>query len=691
MTSRRLTLFLAGATSEPARRVAQIELACISVTLPDASLYLLSENIASYVSFCVAEEERNSLQYKNGPHQIASASASKSHRGGRKPKDIINQSLTCVWLNSKTGHQSLSSIGVNVCPPMNVCVDSCKGQYAIFVNGNYSFQHALSFQGDLVLVYQNVSFGVILGCLVQNNHVSCAISASAIKFHLHSKDLSKLHPFTFPREWFSLQKKSSPRPVPGVETPRDETPRAGFGFGGFGGGGMILAPRQQQPLVGGGGFAFGAPAQPPPFGVPAVPGHIFGIPSAGAASASTTDIPPEISTSAQKEEDLIDCSEMIIRAVESHLQDRELSVHIWPSLSVLADVLKKSLSPNKKPILSHIWHHLLQRCGSTAAALSDFDIIFHLSSESASILADVDDFSMYLSSTLDASISDYLGVISGISSRDYSSSISLSIPISVATFLSTHYRSFLNKYLRKMYHAIIGVLASNSVDGLTRASTDQMNTELCIEVASVIGAPFGLDAEQTLLTVNPFTMSSNTEPSRFEACQFDSSFCNSTNQSGFRHELFHFAGGTVRFPSGPIHCPTSEKFGDGHTKKGYLNFNYTLHSNDAWSVGLIPVSSLRNSSYLWNTHSTLAPVIGYSYGGSGARTRPFPVSSLQNLGVMNVCVGVDADAGICSFYSNGRLISSETVPSTMFPCVIAICGHSGRFVTLIFFFVKSKH
>lgn len=650
------------------------------MALPDALLYLRSENIASYASRYVAEEARKSLQDKNGLHQ-ASASSTKSHRGSRKPQDVINESHTCVWLNSKTGQQAFSSIGANVCPPMNVCVESCKGPYAIFVNGRYSFQNALSVQGDLLLVYQNVSFGVILGCLVRNNHVSCAISASAIKFHLHSKDLSKLHPFAFPREWFSLQAKASPRPIPAVETPRHETPRAAFGFGGFGGGGLAPAPRQHQPFGGGGAPPFGAPM---PFGAGLVsPGQAFGIPSAGAASASTTDLPPEISPSAQKEEDFINCSEMIIRAVESHIQDHELYVPIWPSLSVLADVLKKSPSPNKKPILSHIWRHLLQRCGSPAAALSDFDLIFHLSSESASILTDVEDFSMYLSSTLDASISDYLGAISGISSRDYSSKISLSIPISVATFLSTHYRSFLNTHLRKMFHSIIGVLASNSVDSLTRASTDQMNMELCIEVASVIGTPFGLNAEQTLLTVNPFDVSSNKKPLCFEACQFDLSFCIGSNQSGYRHELFHFAGGTVRFPSGPIHCPTSQKFGDGHTKQGYLNFNYTLHSNDAWSVGLIPVSSLRNSSYLWNSHNSLAPVIGYSYGGSGARTRPFP-HLVQNQAAINVCVGVDSDAGICSFYSNGRLISSESVPSTMFPCVIAICGHSGRFCTFLF-------
>jgi hypothetical protein len=178
--------------------------------------------------------------------------------------------------------------------------------------------------------------------------------------------------------------------------------------------------------------------------------------------------------------------------------------------------------------------------------------------------------------------------------------------------------------------------------------------------------PFGLSAAEVLLIVNPFELTSDLVVPNLIACQWDDSFCRGANQSGWRHEMFTFNHSiTVRFPSGPIHRPTSEIFGHDHQRKGYLNFEYVLNTNSAWSVGLIPVALLRDSTYLWNSPSSGFGSIGYSYGGGGCRLRPFPQSVLSRSS-MKLFVGVDADAGTCSFYSDGHLISTDTVHKHLF-------------------------
>jgi hypothetical protein len=140
-------------------------------------------------------------------------------------------------------------------------------------------------------------------------------------------------------------------------------------------------------------------------------------------------------------------------------------------------------------------------------------------------------------------------------------------------------------------------------------------------------------AAEVLLIVNPFELTSVQIQSfqiLFIACQWDDSFCNGANQSGWRHEMFTFNHSiTVPFPSGLIHCPTSEIFGHDHQRKGYLNFEYVWNTNSAWSVGLVPVALLRDSTYLWNSPSSGFGSIGYSYGGGGCRLRPFPQSVLS--------------------------------------------------------------
>jgi hypothetical protein len=93
-----------------------------------------------------------------------------------------------------------------------------------------------------------------------------------------------------------------------------------------------------------------------------------------------------------------------------------------------------------------------------------------------------------------------------------------------------------------------------------------------------------LRAAETLLAVNPFN--SDAICLSIDPC-WDTSFCSGPNQIGWHGSPFRFTATThVQFPSVPIHCPTVEKFGAGHTKKGYLIFNYNMHSNDAWSVGV---------------------------------------------------------------------------------------------------------
>ena len=82
-------------------------------------------------------------------------------------KVAIDDALTGVWLNSKSGSRAFSSIAVNACPPGNVSVEGCEGQNAIFINGSYRFQSAWYGSGYLLLIYRGNSFSTILSCLVR--------------------------------------------------------------------------------------------------------------------------------------------------------------------------------------------------------------------------------------------------------------------------------------------------------------------------------------------------------------------------------------------------------------------------------------------------------------------------------------------------------------------------------------------
>jgi hypothetical protein len=647
----------------------------------------------SYRAFCASDQKPERPQDTKVQAQTVTKQKQKPQRGPGSTQDKVASDaahLTGVWLNSKSGSQAFSSIAVNANPPLSVSVQGCEGQNSIFVNGTYRFHIAWYGAEHLLLIYQGDSFGTILGCLVRNTRVSCSILAPAVKVLVQSKVQSGVQPFEFPDEWVSLQAPAPPNPVPRVEA---AAPQGGGGFGGFGApapfGFGAPAPRAQPVAVGGFGapapFGFGAPA---PRAEPLHVGGLFGAPvprfgeglGAPVAAGAETAAAPDPSASEKKLQD-IDCSKMSIHAIESQISRHVVCAPMWPSLAVLAEVLKKTSAGNKKPLLSHLWRHLVLRCGSPAAALTDFDLIFHLSSQSPGDLKDVEDFSDYLSATLDTALADYIGFIRGLTADQDWNGIPLLIPSSVAAFLQTHNKSLLKLHLHKMYHAVLGVLSSRSSGISTCASSlaGQTSIELYIEASSVVGAPFGLDAEEVLLVVNPFDSALATmTTSSCVACQWDVAFCNGSNQDGWgQGGVFQFTGSnSVRFPSGPIHCPTAEKFGDGHTQKGYLSFDYLAGTNEAWSVGLVPVSSLRNSRYLWNG---AASVIGYSLGGHGSTVRLFPQRLVPN-DPLNVFVGVDAVAGTCSFYMNGRLLSTDTVPSIMFPCVIAICGHSGRYV-----------
>ena len=625
----------------------------------------------SFRAFCARERKPDVAEDSNAQGQTVAKQKQKPPRGSGSSQDkvAIDDALTGVWLNSKSGSRAFSSIAVNACPPGNVSVEGCEGQNAIFINGSYRFQSAWYGLGYLLLIYQGDSFGTILGCLVRNKRMLCSILAPAVQVLVQSKVQCGVQPFEFPREWVSVQTRAPAKPEPRAEA---ATLQGGGGFGAFGGGGFAAAPRA-LPLPGVG--LFGAPiprVQPFPAAQPF--GEPVGVPDSAVTGTSAA---PNPITSDNKVQDL-DCSKMSIRAAESQISHRVMSSPVWPSFAVLADVLKKTSAVNKKPLLSHLWRHLVLRCGSPAAALTDFDLIFNLSSQSPGDLKDVEDFADYLSGSLNSALADYIGVIGGLAADDDWSGIPLVVPTSVAVFLQTHNKPLLKFHLHKMYHAVLGALSSRCSGNLARASSlaGHMSIELYIEASAVVGAPFGLDSEDVLLAVNPFDTASAEITSSAVACQWDVAFCNGNNQDGWgQGGMFQFTGSNgVRFPSGPIHCPTAERFGDGLTQKGYLSFDYHMNTGSVWSVGLVPVSSLRTSRYLWNGGLS---AIGYTYNYQGATLRAFPQGLVPNAPV-NVFVGVDAVAGTCSFYMNGSLLSTDTVPSSMFPCVIAICGHNGR-------------
>ena len=688
----------------------------------------------SFRAFCARERKPDVAEDSNAQRQTVAKQKQKPPRGSGSSQDkvAIDDALTGVWLNSKSGSRAFSSIAVNACPPGNVSVEGCEGQNAIFINGSYRFQSAWYGLGYLLLIYQGDSFGTILGCLVRNKRMLCSILAPAVQVLVQSKVQCGVQPFEFPREWVSVQTQAPAKPEPRAEA---ATPHGGGGFGGGGGGAVRFAPAAPQgggmfgvPQGGGGFGGFGGAAVPPQgggrfgvgFGAPQGVGGFGGFGGGGVgfpvapapralplpgvglfgapiprvqpfpaaqpfgepvgvpdAAVTGTSAAPNPITSDNKVQDL-DCSKMSIRAVESQISHRVMSSPVWPSFAVLADVLKKTSAVNKKPLLSHLWRHLVLRCGSPAAALTDFDLIFNLSSQSPGDLKDVEDFADYLSGSLNSALADYIGVIGGLAADDDWSGIPLVVPTSVAVFLQTHNKPLLKFHLHKMYHAVLGALSSRCSGNLARASSlaGHMSIELYIEASAVVGAPFGLDSEDVLLAVNPFDTASAEITSSAVACQWDVAFCNGNNQDGWgQGGMFQFTGSNgVRFPSGPIHCPTAERFGDGLTQKGYLSFDYHMNTNGAWSVGLVPVSSLRTSRYLWNGGLS---AIGYTYNYQGATLRAFPQGLVPNAPV-NVFVGVDAVAGTCSFYMNGSLLSTDTVPSSIFPCVIAICGHNGR-------------
>jgi hypothetical protein len=673
----RLTFFFLG--DESLWRLSRIELAGISSTLCNASARCCPDFTDAYAAFRVSQNICNSVPDTSAQREIASKPKQKSSlrtssralsNSGTTNTITKESCISCVWLDSKSGTETFSSIAVSISPPMSICVENCQGQNAIFVNGVYAFRNAYYSEQHLLLVYQSGSFGTILGCLVRNNRVSCAISSAAVKVFLQSKNQSSLQPFAFPRDWNLLQTVSPPAArVPPTPPSRAGLPvyAAGFGFGG-------------------GDYVDDRPPSPPyrplgwgQLGVPALP-----FPAARVGDAASSAAQDASSTAAMDQKELgINCSEMVIRAAESS-PDHNTPVHVWPSLLVVADVLKKCSFENKKNMLSHIWRHLVHRCGSDAAALPDLDLIVHLSSETSVALIQIQELSEYLSKTLDKALSDYVNAISDLA--DDWSSVPISIPASVASFLRTHNNHSMNSHLRKMYHSIFSVLSSRSADSLTSESSSRGRTsfELYMEVARVVGEPFGLCASDALLVVDPFSISSSSI-AQSVACKWDTSFCLGNHQDGWNSQNgsnFTFVGSTVRFPSGgPIHCPTLEKFGDGLTEKGYLNFQYD--HTDAWSVGLVPVSSLRDSHYLWSS----ASVIGYHFGESGTRLRRCPMNLRNHFGPKKVFVGVDSKNRTCSFYINGSLISIDSVPQNMFPCVIAISGtHYRRYVEAVFCF-----
>jgi hypothetical protein len=665
-----------GLVEDVLRRRSHIELAAIFATFGNTSVNFGPDCTEAYVTFLSSQSSRDSIQDSKASCPDAARLKQKSYQGTQTNAKVAAGELctSCVWMDSKTGSAAspgaivtsgtstgprisgtLSSIAVNVSLPMNIIVEKCQGRNAIFINGVYTLRNAQYGKHHLLFLFQSESFGTMLGCLVQKNRVSCAISATAVKVYVQSKDQSCLLPFSFPCDWTLLETCSPTKPAARIAPG---------------------APAMQFNV----GFNVGAHPQHAG-AVPILPGGphapLTSDRSLGAVSSTTASV---------KNQPSIDCSGMTIHDAESSPVQTSI-VHVWPSLQGIADVLKNCAIVNKQPLLSHIWRHLVHRCGSSASALTDLDMIFHLSSESSVSLSGIQDISAFLSASVEDSLSDYVNAVGDCALGDWRN-IPIAIPASVASFLRTRYNSLMQPLLEKMYHSIFDLLSSRNIRGLISATSaaNQTNVQLYVEVAKIVGAPFGLDAADTLLVVNPFASSSAFVESVI--CTWDVTFCSHRHQDGQRQEPFSFSGATVRFPSGPVHCPTLEQFGEGLKKKGSLNFQYFSNSNDAWSVGLVPVASLHNSSYLWN-HS--ASVIGYSFGGHGSALRQFPLP-FQSLPAVNVFVGLDTQSGICSFYVNGNLISSDSVPDSMFPCVIAVCGHSGRFVAVAAFaFLYSVH
>jgi hypothetical protein len=416
---------------------------------------------------------------------------------------------------------------------------------------------------------------------------------------------------------------------------------------------------------------------------PTAQGTAFRFSAHDTQNSFSTASPDSASEQNQSLYDL-DCSEMTISASESPHLSHDVSRGTLPSLEVLANVLKASSHECKKPVFSHIWRHLVHRCGSRAAAFIDLKLIFHLSTESGINLNDIEDCSDYLSVLFSSSVNDYISAISDPSARDDSSCISSAVPMPIAIFLREHQQHLLKFHLHKMFHAILAHVSSLSAKELTLAPrfAGRSSPQQLFDVAKIVGIPFDLSPEAVLSLVNPFDASASDAVApavapAVVACNWDVNFCSGNHQHRWHpFEPFMFTGtNTVRFPNGPIHCPTLEKFGHGLATRGYLNF-INSGFNNAWSVGLVPVSSLNDSSYLWNSS---AAVIGYSYGGHGTRVRSFPSSFCSSARPLNVFVGVDVNIGTCSFYCDGHLISTDMIPPSMFPCAIAICGHSGRY------------
>jgi hypothetical protein len=550
---------------------------------------------------------------------------------------------------------------------LSVSVEGCEGKRAIFVNGIYKFQSAWTRDNHVLLIYQGELFGTILGCFVRNKRMSCSIFAPAVSVVVQSKVQCGMQPFMFPDEWISVNTEIvSQNPFLALQQAQAATPQG----------------------VGGAGVALGTDNPMAPFGMAVgAPISLFGqSPSALPAANSQPSASPDLLALEKTHLD-IGCSKMIIRALEQASRPVTMAP-VWPSLSALAEVLKLTSAANKDNLLSHIWQHLIMRCGSSASALTDLDSMLQLSSQTPGDFKITENISVYLSATLDSALSEYVGIVSRLPAEDDCSGVSLVIPSSVAKFLQAYSKPSFIFHLNRMYHTIFGALSSRSHCLLSgpSSSTNRTRFELLFQASSVVGEPFGLDAEEVLLAISPFGMTQAT-PSRVQACQWDTAFCSGNNQDGWgQGGTFQFTGSNVvRFPNGPIHCPTVEHFGDGLTQIGYLSFEYELSSNNAWSVGLVPVESLRDSRYLWNNS---ASVIGYCQEGYGASTtlRPFPQIESDVSGKDHVFVGVDAVAKTCSFYLNGRLLSTDPVPFCTFPCVIAICGHGGRCVFMISLF-----
>ena len=151
----------------------------------------------SFRAFCARERKPDGAEDSNAQRQTVAKQKQKPPRGSGSSQDkvAIDDALTGVWLNSKSGSRAFSSIAVNACPPGNVSVEGCEGQNAIFINGSYRFQSAWYGLGYLLLIYQGDSFGTILGCLVRNKRMLCSILAPAVQVLVQSKVQCGVQPF----------------------------------------------------------------------------------------------------------------------------------------------------------------------------------------------------------------------------------------------------------------------------------------------------------------------------------------------------------------------------------------------------------------------------------------------------------------------------------------------------------------